>query len=114
MKKYQITQWIHHFLTEHIKEGALCIDATAGGDHSVATGADTSVAAIDQGLSLLKLNGLMSVCIYSGKDSGFAERNAVLKFLKGLDSRKYMVILSSYYNRPKHPPIPVLIYKLKP
>ena len=35
-----------------------------------------------------------------------------LDYLKGLDSKKYLVVLSCYYNRPNHPPIPVIIYKM--
>ena len=54
----------------------------------------------------------MSLCIYSGGDSGFEERDALLDYLKQLDTKKYLVILSSYYNRPNNPPIPVLIQKL--
>lgn len=83
-----------------------------GGDHSLATKASTSITAIQQGLTLLKKGGLMSLCIYSGGDSGFEERDVLLSYLKELDSKKYLVILSSYYNRPKNPPIPVLIRKL--
>jgi len=83
-----------------------------GGDHALATRPDSSIAAIEQGMKLLKKNGLMSLCIYSGGDSGFEERDALLSYLKGLDPKKYLVILSSYYNRPKNPPIPVLIRKL--
>ena len=30
MKKYQITEWCHHFIKEHVQEGDICIDATAG------------------------------------------------------------------------------------
>lgn len=83
-----------------------------GGDHALATRPDTSIAAIEQGLSLLKRGGLISLCIYSGGDSGFEERDALLSWVKELDSRKFLVIVSSYYNRPNHPPIPVLIRKL--
>ena len=54
----------------------------------------------------------MSLCIYSGGDTGFAERDAILSFLKTLDPKKYLVILSQYYNRPNHPPIPAMILKL--
>ncbi|MCI7813107.1 MAG: class I SAM-dependent methyltransferase [Lachnospiraceae bacterium] len=82
------------------------------GDHTVCTHADTSLLAIKSGLSLLKKGGLMSLCIYSGGDTGFEERDAILSFLKTLDSRKYLVILSQYYNRPNHPPIPALIRKI--
>ena len=84
-----------------------------GGDHQLATKADTSIEAIRQGLRLLKVGGMMSLCIYSGGDSGFEERDEILSFLKLLDTKYYLVILSSYYNRPNHPPIPVMILKLK-
>lgn len=186
MKNYQITEWCHHFIKEHIKEGDICIDATAGngndtqvlcelvgesgkvyafdiqeeavkntrnrlekaeisdraevyceshtnmrkyvseevscivfnfgylpgGDHNLATRKDTSIFAIHEGLDLLKKGGIMSLCIYSGGDSGFEERDAILTELKTLDGKQYLVIVSSYYNRPNNPPIPVLIIKL--
>ncbi len=83
-----------------------------GGDHTKATQSATSIEAMKQALTLLKKGGLLSLCIYSGGDSGFAERDAVLSWLKGLDSGKYLVIKSDYYNRPNHPPIPVLVIKL--
>lgn len=82
------------------------------GDHTIATRSDTSIPAVSQGLDLLKKDGLMSLCIYSGGDSGFEERDALLEYLKTLDPKKYLVILSCYYNRPNHPPIPILIRKL--
>ena len=74
-----------------------------GGDHTKATKANSSIRAIETGLSLLKKKGLMTVCIYSGGDSGFDEKNAVLSYLKSLDSKKYLVIISEYANRPNHP-----------
>ena len=82
------------------------------GDHSLATRAASTLPALEQGLNLLKKEGLMVVCIYSGGDSGFEERDAVLNWLKNLNPRKYLVIMSEYYNRPKNPPIPVLVIKL--
>jgi ubiquinone/menaquinone biosynthesis C-methylase UbiE len=187
MKNYQITAWCHHWICEHVKEGDLCIDATAGngndtqllcelvgeegkvlafdiqsqavestkkrleakgllqradvhleshtrmdmyakdesvscivfnfgylpgGDHTLATQKDTSIAAVQTGLRLLKKGGIMSLCIYSGGDSGFEERDALLEKLRTLDGKQYLVIVSSYYNRPNNPPIPVLIVKL--
>lgn len=187
MKNYQITEWCHHFIAEHVKPGDLCIDATAGngndteflcrlvgdtgkvlafdiqqaaidstnrrlkannlahigqaipdshvhmnryaasesvscivfnfgylpgGDHTLSTRPDTSVQAVNTGLTLLKQGGLMSLCIYSGGDSGFEERDALLSHLKALDSRQYLVVVSSYFNRPNHPPVPALVLKL--
>ena len=83
-----------------------------GGDHAKATKGVTSIEALTQGLSLLRKGGLISLCIYSGGDSGFEERDAVLAWLASLDPHKYLVIRSDYYNRPNNPPIPVLIIKL--
>ena len=40
------------------------------------------------------------------------EKEAVLSYLKGLDGKKYLVIVSEYANRPNNPPIPVLIMKM--
>lgn len=187
MKRYQITQWCHHFIRDHVKEGDCCIDATAGngndtlvlcelvgktgkviafdiqeeavantkkrlaehgvseraqvlleshvnmaryaesdsvscivfnfgylpgGDHELATRKESSITAIHEGLRLLKKGGVMSLCIYSGGDSGFEERDAILSEIKRLDGKKYLVIVSEYYNRPNNPPIPVLIIKM--
>lgn len=187
MRKYQITEWCHHFVREHVKEGDCCIDATAGngndtqvlcelvgergrviafdvqeqaitntrqrletnglieratlvleshermaeyaeadsvscimfnfgylpgGDHNQATKKESSIRAIHEGLRLLKKGGMMSLCIYSGGDSGFEEKDAILAELKQLDRRAYLVIVSEYYNRPNNPPIPVMVVKL--
>lgn len=184
---YGITQLVHRFLEEHIQEGDLCLDATAGnghdtvflcekvgvqgqvlafdiqelavehtkkrltekgfaerakvyvdshcnmhqyveeetvscitfnlgylpgGNHALATKADTTIVALEQSLKLLKTHGIISLVIYSGGDTGFEERDAVLTWLKQLDDKKYLVLLSSYYNRPNNPPIPVQIIKL--
>lgn len=83
-----------------------------GGNHALATRGETSVQALSQALILLKKGGMISLCIYSGGDSGFEERDQILAWLKQLDSHKYLVIKSEYYNRPNHPPIPVLVIKL--
>ena len=106
----------HTHMHQYVEEKQVdCIVFNFGylpsGDHNLATKAETSMEAITQGLSLLRKGGLMSLCIYSGGDSGFEERDALLSFLKELDSKKYLVILSSYYNRPNNPPIPVMIIR---
>ena len=82
-----------------------------GGDHRIATKPETSVEAVKKGLGLLKQNGVMSLCIYSGGDTGFAEKEALLHFLGGLPANQFTVILNSYYNRENHPPIPAFVFK---
>ena len=50
--------------------------------------------------------------VYSGGDTGTAEKEAVLEWLRTLDYRKYLVVLNEFYNRPKNPPAAVMIVKL--
>lgn len=107
----------HANMSQYAKENsASCIvfnfGYLPGGDHKKATTGNTSIQALEQSLQILKKGGILSLCIYSGGDSGFEERDVLLSWLKELDSRKYLVIKSDYYNRPNHPPIPVLVVKL--
>lgn len=81
------------------------------GDHTIFTHADTSISAIEKGLCLLKPKGLMSLCIYYGRESGFEERDALLEYLQTIDSRSYTVVVNSFVNRPNCPPIFVYILK---
>lgn len=83
-----------------------------GGDHSKATHAESTIPAIEAALNAIKRGGVISICIYSGGDSGFEEKNQVLEYLKTLDQRKYLVVKNEFYNKPNNPPIPVFIVKL--
>lgn len=82
-----------------------------GGDHRIATRPDTSIQGIEAGLVLLRPGGMMSLCIYSGGDTGFEEKERILKFIKELPPRDYTVIVNEYYNRKNNPPMPVIIWK---
>ena len=126
----------HKIIAEHVQPGDLCIDATAGrsnmaqyaqegsvdcitfnfgylpgGDHNVFTTPATSIPAIEQGLRLLKPNGLMSLCVYYGGDSGFEEKDALMEYFRTIDSKQYTVLITEFANRPNNPPIPVFILK---
>lgn len=81
------------------------------GDHNIFTHKETSIAAIEKGLSLLKNGGIMTLIIYYGRETGFEERDALLEYLPALDNRKYTVVEMPFVNRPNCPPIPVVIIK---
>ena len=82
-----------------------------GGDHEIATKASTSIVAIQKGLELLKPSGMMSLCVYSGGDTGFEERDSILEYLKDLPAKEYTVIVNQYFNRGNNPPMPIFIFK---
>ncbi len=82
-----------------------------GGDHAVFTRKDTSLPAIEQGLTCLKPGGIMSLCLYYGRNNGYEERDAILDYVKSLDHRRYTVLVVDFANRVNDPPIPVFIIK---
>lgn len=84
-----------------------------GGDHGISTRKENSIKAIDVGLELLKKQGVMALCIYHGGDTGFEEKEAIMSYLKTIDSKKYTVIVSEFFNRPNFPPIFVGIIRDK-
>lgn len=82
-----------------------------GGDHTIFTHADSTIAAIEAGLTLLRDGGLMCVSIYYGGASGYAERDALLEYVKTIDPMQYTVLVTQFANRMGDPPIPVFIIK---
>lgn len=106
----------HSNMGNYARENSVsCITFNFGwlpaGDHHIFTRAETSVPAIETGLSLLKPGGLMSLCIYYGRESGFEERDALLEYLRTIDEKRFTVIVSRFYNRSNNPPIPAFIWK---
>ena len=82
-----------------------------GGDHTVFTRPQTSLPALEKALEILKPGGLMTLCIYYGGDTGYEERDAILRWLEGVDEKAYTVLRCDFCNRGGEPPIPVLIWK---
>ena len=82
-----------------------------GGDHNVFTRPDSSIAAIEAGLRLLKDDGIMTLILYYGRETGFAERDALLEYLPTLNSDLYTVVEMPFMNRQNCPPIPIVIFK---
>ena len=82
-----------------------------GGDHNTFSHADTSVAAVKAALDLLKVGGVMTLCLYYGRQNGTAERDAVLEFLPTIDHRRFTVIRGDFANRIGDVPIPVFIIR---
>ena len=82
-----------------------------GGDHRVFSHGETSVEAIRKALDLLRPGGVMSICIYYGKETGYEEKNAILSFLKTVDAQRFTVVLCDFVNRSGEPPMIALIWK---
>lgn len=82
-----------------------------GGDHSIHTEKESSIEAVKKALRLIKKGGLISMILYYGRDTGFEEKDALMEFVKTIDSDEYSVITAEFSNRPNCPPIPVFILR---
>lgn len=104
----------HHNLKNYVDK-AKCVvfnfGFLPGGDHSIFSHSDTSIKAIEASLDILEDDGFVSICSYYGGDTGFEERDALLSYLESLDSKKYTVMLHSFFNRPNCPPLFITIEK---
>lgn len=114
--KYHLILDGHENMDHYVQPGAvdvICFNFgyLPGGDHEIATKASTSIIAIQKGLKLLKSGGMMSLCVYSGGDTGFEERDCILDYIKELPAKEYTVIVNQYFNRGNNPPMPIFIFK---
>ena len=69
------------------------------------------VISIEKALELLKPGGVMTLCLYYGKENGFDEKDAILEYLKTVDQKNFSVLVCDFWNRRSCPPIAVLIRK---
>lgn len=82
-----------------------------GGDHNVHTEKASSLEAVEKSLSLLKEGGLLSMIIYYGRENGFEERDALLEYVKSIESSEFTVVTADFSNRTNCYPIPVFVYR---
>ncbi len=59
------------------------------GDKSIITKIDTTISALNQSISLLQPNGIVSLVIYPGHQGGDAESDGVLNWAQSLDRNSY-------------------------
>lgn len=117
-----VSSWAEVRLLGHERIGETALPGTVdgivfnlgwlpGGDHAIHTRTETTLAALDQSLTLLRPGGVMSLCVYYGKENGYGERNAVLEWLAGLDGRVWNVLRVDFPNRGNDPPIPIFLMR---
>ena len=84
-----------------------------GGDHGIFTVAETSIEAIKAAMELISDDGIITLAIYYGGDSGFEEHDALLEFLKDISNNEYSVLYHDFINYPNCPPLVVSITRSK-
>lgn len=84
-----------------------------GGDKSLVTKTETTLAALKQATDLVQTGGLVCVTMYWGHDGGAQERKAILEWAGGLDRRKFHCVRTDMLNQTGTPPEILFITKKK-
>lgn len=82
-----------------------------GGDRSVVTTPDTTLAALKDALNLLTPEGLLLITCYPGHEEGAVESSAVVRWLSDLDARLFHVWRTGQLNVSASAPFCLLIQK---
>jgi tRNA G37 N-methylase Trm5 len=105
----------HEFMNSYLQEPAAAIiynlGYLPGGDHSIATRLNTTLASFKQALGLIKPGGLLTVTMYPGHDQGVIERDGLLAACEGLPSAEYSAACFKLINRSNRPPELLIVQK---
>ncbi len=80
-----------------------------GGDKSLVTHPDTTIAALEQALNHLRPGGLLLIVCYPGHPEGAVESDAVSAWASSLDEQHYLAVNYSSMNQTKRPPFIIAI-----
>lgn len=81
------------------------------GDKRIITSPDTTIKAIEGGLTVLKENGILLIMIYYGHEGGLLEKEAVLNYLTSLPQTNYQVLKYEFINQKNNPPFLLAVEK---
>ena len=84
-----------------------------GSPHECTTKLKTTLIAVDKALALLKIGGVLTVCVYPGHPEGEREKAALLNWAKELDDKKFDCVVFGYANIKKQPPFLIAVTKRK-
>ena len=107
----------HENIKEYVKEYVTGVIFNLGylpdGDKTVTTKTETSLKAINESLTLLKIGGVCCVVIYPGHPEGAKESETLNIELSKLDQKKYDCLKYEFINWKNKPAYLIAIKRLK-
>lgn len=82
-----------------------------GGNKAITTQAESTLAALNAALGLLRPGGRVAVVLYPGHEAGARESAVVKAWASQLNQREHTVLAMSFMNQANHPPELILIEK---
>ena len=99
------------YVNEEVKAVVFNLGYLPKGNHEIMTTPETTIVAIEKSLELLADDGIIAVIIYHGGDSGFHERDELIKYFERLNNKKFSVLMHNFINQINYPPILVVVEK---
>lgn len=82
-----------------------------GGDKDIVTAADSTIAAIEQLLEMMEVEGIIVLVVYHGHPEGAIERDALMQYVTSLPQDKAHVLHYGFMNQVNAPPFIIAIEK---
>lgn len=101
------------YVQEEIDVAVFNLGYLPGGDHSVVTSADTTLAALDSILASLRVNGIAALTVYPGHEAGGEEYRRLAAFVRGLSMRTFTAGLYKMVNHGEKAPVLYIIEKVR-
>lgn len=84
-----------------------------GDQHEIMTTAQTTILALTEVLSRLRVGGIISIVAYPGHEQGREENDILREYIMKLSNKQFTVVGIDMINHRKNPPILYLIEKSK-
>lgn len=98
----------HHGL---ITGGIFNLGYLPGSDKTIITRPETTVAAIEQLLTIMAPEGIIVLVVYHGHEGGAQERDSLLHYCRQIDQNFAHVLQYQYINQQNNPPFIIAIEK---
>jgi SAM-dependent methyltransferase len=116
LAKVQLIHGSHTHFPEEIHNVKLIVynlGYLPGGDKSLTTRTETTLASLQLALERLKTGGAISLTCYPGHDEGAREEEALLAFVRSLDKKLWSCSYHQWINRKQAPSL-LFLQKLYP
>lgn len=105
----------HENVDKYINKGLDCamynLGFLPGGNKELTTSYETTLKSIEKTLLLLNPQGILTIAIYPGHQSGREEKEHLLNYCSKLPKNKFAVLYSQFINRQNNPPELLIIEK---
>ncbi|MFC5051193.1 class I SAM-dependent methyltransferase [Rubritalea spongiae] len=107
----------HEYLSDYVEGPVAAVMFNLGylprADKAVITTVETTLPALEQALSLLRVKGVLSIMCYPGHEGGEAEAEAVVQWASELTREQARVMRYGMVNAPNSPAFLIAIEKVR-